>query len=775
MRNLLTILITSFFTLVYMSSFAQKQCNPNCNFTTSINISTGIDPNVGTTLSTGTIDPSWKLVNIPLLAGGATPPAAVSIPNAYVVVHNNLPNWNNIPGSGILSPNNSAGFTDNNLNTSQPWKFRRSICVCQDTEVLISGDFRADDQGTLSLYNVNSNTPVFTQGQATAPNTNNFYSNTSFSQAMILPAGNYYLEFEMINTDGTAMGFAVNGTISTYNGEITLSNGNQECCNTSFITGRKIIDNNCNGTLDTGDTAGSGWGFNLMQNNTVIATTTSDAFGDFAFNGVALGNYIVQEITQAGWIVSNPSSGQYTVNITSNSINHVSFFNCEEDIIKVNSIYCCEGESILNNGNFENGNTVFTSNYTYQPSVAANTVLPGQYTITDMVGASSISTNWFVDDHSTCNGGSGNNIMLVNGKTTQPNNTNSIIYEHTITGLDKDSTYKFCGFFKNLPQCSFDVLPEIRFQATNASYSTNWTTISQNASDPCAWQEEGFHFNPYSSTVTIRILLKEDGLGDGSDLALDDLALQLIPEPNLEITVENQSINPSQTKITASVNNLTNTDDLLADSSCEYFWVIGEANGIGGPYSNLAWGNNTSSGWGLTTIFPGYNGGFPNGTFQTGQLYVVALFVQNCECTADGFTLQYTYDMRLAENGEISLEEKETTKNQLLEFVKTNNHNIVKGGGRQNIDKSTSDVLGDDSGVNIYPNPSKGIFKILLENSDVPAAISVMDINGKKVVASYQIQTSDAALDLRSYPNGIYFVKIRQGEDIYTKRIIKIQ
>lgn len=293
----------------------------------SLNISTGIDSISGALIPVGTIDPLWKLVNIPVLP--VPPPSIIAVPNAYAV-NPYQSNWNIIAGTRPLSSNNVANFGINNINLAQPWRFRRSFCLEEGTDVIVIGAFRADDQGTLNLYKVNNAVPLFTQGQPNAPNTNNFTKDTPFADTLYLSAGSYYFEMELINKSSVAMGYAVGGRVKTLDGSPLLANGGSDCCGGGYISGKKILDNDCDGVYSSGDQVGVGWQFELIETSSgnVEATTTTDASGDFFFNDVEVGNYTVREVIQPGYYPLTPAGGMQSVQVTAGSVATIDFFNC---------------------------------------------------------------------------------------------------------------------------------------------------------------------------------------------------------------------------------------------------------------------------------------------------------------------------------------------------------------------------------------------------------------------------------------------------------------
>jgi len=73
----------------------------------------------------------------------------------------------------------------------------------------------------------------------------------------------------------------------------------------------------------------------------------------------------------------------------------------------------------------------------------------------------------------------------------------------------------------------------------------------------------------------------------------------------------------------------------------------------------------------------------------------------------------------------------------------------------------------------VYPNPGTGIFVIKFANSDnSKITVNVTDKAGQTVMSQSFIRTKDTfVLNLKSLPVGLYFIKIIDGNNTYTKKI----
>lgn len=76
------------------------------------------------------------------------------------------------------------------------------------------------------------------------------------------------------------------------------------------------------------------------------------------------------------------------------------------------------------------------------------------------------------------------------------------------------------------------------------------------------------------------------------------------------------------------------------------------------------------------------------------------------------------------------------------------------------------------SNFNIFPNPSKGVFNIEMNNLNFNEKLSVFDVFGRKVTADYFLNDKLTLIDLNNLVSGIYFLKISSIKGVFTKKII---
>jgi hypothetical protein len=78
--------------------------------------------------------------------------------------------------------------------------------------------------------------------------------------------------------------------------------------------------------------------------------------------------------------------------------------------------------------------------------------------------------------------------------------------------------------------------------------------------------------------------------------------------------------------------------------------------------------------------------------------------------------------------------------------------------------------IGDGSGT-IYPNPSNGRVHIVGAGFDNGGDYTLFDYLGR-TIAEGTIKRDDSPIDLRQYPDGLYFIRLSDNTHEYTARVI---
>jgi hypothetical protein len=77
----------------------------------------------------------------------------------------------------------------------------------------------------------------------------------------------------------------------------------------------------------------------------------------------------------------------------------------------------------------------------------------------------------------------------------------------------------------------------------------------------------------------------------------------------------------------------------------------------------------------------------------------------------------------------------------------------------------------DSEGLNVYPNPNNGIFKITINSVEKENTVTVYDLVGK-VVLTKTFNTIGQTINISDQSKGVYFVKVQNGNQVQTKKII---
>lgn len=92
-------------------------------------------------------------------------------------------------------------------------------------------------------------------------------------------------------------------------------------------------------------------------------------------------------------------------------------------------------------------------------------------------------------------------------------------------------------------------------------------------------------------------------------------------------------------------------------------------------------------------------------------------------------------------------------------------------GGSFEFSKLVSAKILADNAIQLFPNPTDGIFNIQFKNISGKAIVKVSDALGRTILQ--QTLSSDDQIDISNQPAGWYVVEIRQGENTLVQRVKK--
>jgi hypothetical protein len=85
---------------------------------------------------------------------------------------------------------------------------------------------------------------------------------------------------------------------------------------------------------------------------------------------------------------------------------------------------------------------------------------------------------------------------------------------------------------------------------------------------------------------------------------------------------------------------------------------------------------------------------------------------------------------------------------------------------------SVSEMNGTENEVDIFPNPSSGIFTVRSTVSNENQHLEVYNVLGSKVYSTPATKLGNYTVDLSHYAKGVYYVKLFRGEKSTTRKIV---
>jgi len=301
-----------------------EACVPSACFEDTLIISTGYNPFTESAFtSTGTQDGYWNLIEAPGNNGNVN----LNSP-AYHISKDRA--WSPPPyNSRYISAFPVPGMNEANISTAlPPYTFRRCFCVEEDnTELEFSIDVHVDNQVALYFYDPNNPTGRFLLDELPTSSTSNFKGppeHMNISNYTVPTAGSYCIEAELRNDNpGSPMGLNISGWVK---GASIITD--QCCSNQAYITGFKVEDDDCDGTVSINDPKIENYTIELYDDsNALITSMVTDVNGYYVF-AVDPGTYTVKEVLQSDYEYSVPANGEYSnVAVTANEVVQLNFGN----------------------------------------------------------------------------------------------------------------------------------------------------------------------------------------------------------------------------------------------------------------------------------------------------------------------------------------------------------------------------------------------------------------------------------------------------------------
>ncbi|MFT7592597.1 MAG: hypothetical protein ACI9UJ_002536, partial [bacterium] len=459
------------------------------------------------------------------------------------------------------------------------------------------------------------------------------------------------------------------------------------------------------------------------------------------FPSLTDGNY--DFLVEAIFEIDNEQFSQNDYNTNPGEANDVEF-NCTP--------VCCRvrpNDNLIPNGYFNNGLSSFSSDYDVVSTIELSGTYLGAVSVGDSSDGLIISPTWDVG----CN--DGNNHLFVNGQTGQTGS--AVVYSNTV--LVEEGRYTFCANFKNLAQCGFDVIPTITIHFDGVTGFDLEDIVIDQPDAGCDWQllNQIIDIPGGLSSIDIEILLDETPLGDGNDLAIDNIVFaQLNEVVASQMLFDITPIPLTTTTYTFEVEPIT-----AIPTSCSYSWTVAELDGSFDDISGTVVENPIEwQTYPAVNEFIGYNGtstlsGTNPGVFELSKTYRVT-FSKWCDCLLPNSRTYHSLPGKSSAGvPTLKLVEKSTTSRSEAHL---GDHNEVGNSGQ----------------LGVYPSPTQEYVNIDLRSIQ-KSNVDILDNQGKVVRSDKVDGESIKSFHIGDLSAGVYFVKVTELStgNTYIQKFVK--
>jgi len=175
------------------------------------------------------------------------------------------------------------------------------------------------------------------------------------------------------------------------------------------------------------------------------------------------------------------------------------------------------------NGDFSDGNTGFSTNYTFKPDIAGNLELFPEGTYSIVPNANTVHSHF----HGTARRTGGGNIMVINGSPE----TGATVWSQNNTSILPNTTYYFSAWAMSVVNQNNAVL-QFSINGTQVGTIAYLPNSYTNNDGPYTWVRFYGQWNSGSSTTANLSIVNLNTVLGGNDFALDDISFgTLSPTP----------------------------------------------------------------------------------------------------------------------------------------------------------------------------------------------------------------------------------------------------
>ncbi|HTB31680.1 MAG TPA: T9SS type A sorting domain-containing protein [Bacteroidia bacterium] len=185
--------------------------------------------------------------------------------------------------------------------------------------------------------------------------------------------------------------------------------------------------------------------------------------------------------------------------------------------------------------------------------------------------------------------------------------------------------------------------------------------------------------------------------------------------------------------------------------------------------------NTDGTGYKDMLDFTNANGAAPNGSLvlSGNLLYGTASeglygVIFTIDTSGNNYTIIHHFNDTLGEYPENSLTQSGSIFYGTALGGGTFDHGIIFKFDTNNISTSINKIAGASGSVDVYPNPSNGIFTVALSHAELVSAsqttVVIYDVLGEKVYSQFLIRNSQFVIDLSNQPSGIYLYRVSKND-----------